>query len=419
MPKLKFLNKQSVAWALYDTGNSAFALSALAVLFPLFLGSYWSAGDEGADVTARLAWTTAAASLVVFLIAPVFGAIADSGGYRKRFLFVLALLGAVTTAGLGVVGQGDWPAALTLFFFGSIGFYSANVFYDSLIVDVTEPRYYSLVSALGYALGYFGSALLLTVHVWMMVSAAKSGFGSPDDVIRFAFVSVGIWWLIFLIPLMIFVREAPAKLAEGSRATVAAYRALVSTFREIRRYRQVVIFLLAYTLYIAGVFTVIFMAVNFGQRLGFEQTDLVIALLVTNFVGFPATLAYGSLGHRFGPKKATYLGLAVYIGVACWAVFLRDITQFYVMAIMIGLVQGGVQGMSRSLYASLIPADQSGEFFGFYNMLTKLAHVLGPVFVGVGGFLSDEPKFILLALLPLFVAGALLLTTVRDVAYEG
>ena len=419
MPNLKFLNKQSVAWAFYDCGNSAFALSALAVLFPLFLGSFWSAGDEGADITARLAWTTAAASLVVFLLAPILGAIADSGGYRKRFLFILALVGAVTTAALGVVGEGDWPAALLYFFLGSIGFYSANVFYDSLIVDVTEPRYYSLVSAMGYALGYFGSALLLSLHVWMMISPATFGFELTESVIRFAFISVGIWWFIFVLPLMIVVHEkAPARRSDGTRAIVAAYRALVATFREIRRYRQVVLFLLAYTLYIAGVFTVIFMAVNFGQRLGFEQTDLVIALLVTNFVGFPATLAYGSLGHWFGPKRATYVGLAVYIGVACWAVFLRDITQFYVMAIMIGLVQGGVQGMSRSLYASLIPADQAGEFFGFYNMLTKLAHVLGPVFVGIGGFVSEDPKFILLALLPLFVVGAALLARVRDVGYE-
>lgn len=418
MPDLKFLNKQTVAWALYDCGNSAFALSALAVLFPLFLGSYWSAGDEGTLVTARLAWSTAAASLVVFLAAPVLGAIADSGGYRKRFLFVLALLGAVATAGLGLIGEGDWPNALLLFFLGSVGFYSANVFYDSLIVDVGEPRNYSLVSALGYSLGYLGSAVLLTLHVTMLILPATFGFESTDDVIRFAFVSVGVWWLIFAVPLMVIVREAPVNAAEGRRAVAAAYQALVTTFREIRKYRQIVLFLSAYTLYIAGVFTVIFMAVNFGQRLGFEQTDLVTALLVTNFVGFPATLAYGSFGHWFGPRRATYIGLVVYIGVACWAVFLTDITQFYVMAILIGLVQGGVQGMSRSLYASLIPARQSGEFFGFYNMLTKLAHVVGPVFVGIGGLFSNDPKFILITLLPLFVVGAVLLTRVEEISYE-
>lgn len=414
MPKAKFLNKQTVAWALYDCGNSAFALSALAVLFPLFLGSFWSAGDDGAMVTARLAWTTAAASLVVFLLAPILGTMADGGGYRKRFLFVLASLGAFACAGLGMVGEGDWPHALLFFFLGSIGFYSANVFYDSLIVDVSHPRHYSLVSALGYSMGYLGSALLLSLHVAMLISPERFGFDGVGDVVRFAFMSVGVWWFIFSLPLMMIVREKPAPVVHGKQLFRSTYQALVDTFRDIKHYRQVVIFLSAYTLYIAGVFTVIFMAVNFGQRLGFEQSDLVKALLITNFVGFPATLAYGSFGHWFGPKKATYIGLTVYISVACWAVFLTDIRQFYLMAILIGLVQGGVQGMSRSLYASLIPEDRSGEFFGFYNMLTKFAHVVGPMFVAIGGLISDDPKYILLTLLPLFVVGAALLAKVKE-----
>ena len=294
-------------------------------------------------------------------------------------------MGAVACAGLGMVDEGEWPAALIYFFFGSIGFYSANVFYDSLIVDVSHPRHYSLVSALGYSMGYLGSALLLTLHVTMMLSPEKFGFDGIADVVRFAFISVGVWWFVFSLPLMMIVRERPASVVRGVRIFSSTYHALLQTFREIRKYRQVVLFLSGYTLYIAGVFTVIFMAVNFGQRLGFEQTDLVKALLITNFVGFPATLAYGTLGHRFGPKKATFLGLAVYISVSCWAVFLTDVRQFYVMAILIGLVQGGVQGMSRSLYASLIPEEKSGEFFGFYNMLTKFAHVVGPMTVGIGG----------------------------------
>ena len=412
MSNSKFLNKQTIAWALYDCGNSAFALSALAVLFPLFLGSFWSAGDDGALVTARLAWTTASASFVVFLLAPVLGTMADNGGYRKRFLFVLASMGALACAGLGMVGEGEWQAALVYFFFGSIGFYSANVFYDSLIVDVSHPRHYSLVSALGYSMGYLGSALLLTLHVAMMLAPARFGFDGIADVVRFAFMSVGVWWFVFSLPLMTMVRERPASVVRGVRIFSSTYQALLQTFREIRKYREVVLFLSGYTLYIAGVFTVIFMAVNFGQRLGFEQTDLVKALLITNFVGFPATLAYGALGHRFGPKMATYLGLAVYISVSCWAVFLTDVRQFYVMAILIGLVQGGVQGMSRSLYASLIPEEKSGEFFGFYNMLTKFAHVVGPMTVGIGGLISDDPKYILLTLLPLFVVGAILLARV-------
>jgi UMF1 family MFS transporter len=401
-----------VAWALYDWGNSAFALSVLAVLFPLFLGMYWSVGDDGAAVTSRLTWTTAGASLIVSLLAPVLGAVADSGGYRKRFLFGLAVLGAVATATLSLVPESGWPWALLLFLLASVGYYSANVFYDSLIVDVSPPDHYSLVSSLGFSLGYFGGACLLALHVWMLQQPASFGFEGPVEVVKFAFLSVGVWWLVFLTPLMLIVREGKSAAITSGSTVKAAYRALLETFRKVRRYRNAFQFLLAYWLYIGGLFTIIFMAVNFGQRLGFSETDLVLALLITNFVGFPATLAYGYLGHHIGPKKAIFIGLAVYIAMACWAVFLQDVRQFYAMAIVIGCVQGGVQGMSRSLYASLIPAEQSGEFFGFYNMLTKFAHVLGPVLVGLVGFISTEPKYILIALLPLFILGALALTRV-------
>jgi len=413
MPRSGFLNRQVVAWALYDWGNSAFALSVLAVLYPLFLHDFWSFGDDGAVVTQRLAWTTASASVIVSLLAPILGAIADSGGYRKRFLFILAIGGAIATASLSLVAKGQWPVALVLFMLASVGYYSANVFYDSLIVDISRPRHYNLVSSLGFSLGYFGGASLLALHVWMLTNPTYFGFANSEAVVRFAFVSVGVWWLVFLLPLMLVVRERKSDIAMTGNVVVHAYRALSSTIRHISQFQAIWRFLIAYWLYIGGLFTVIFMAVNFGQRLGFESKDLVMALLITNFVGFPATLIYGFIGHRIGARNAIYLGLAVYIGVACWAAFLHDVGQFYMMAITIGTVQGGVQGMSRSYYASLIPAEHSGEFFGFYNMLTKFAHILGPVFVGTAAMFSSDPKFILIALLPLFILGALMLSRVR------
>ena len=412
VPGEKFLNKQVIAWAFYDWGNSAFALSVLAVLFPLFLGGYWSAGDPGTAVTSRLTWATAIASVIVSVIAPVIGAVADSGGFRKRFLFAFATFGAICTAALYIVEEGGWFWALGFYIFASIGYYSANVFYDSLIVDVSRPRYYSLVSSLGHAVGYFGGAILLTLHVWMLYTPQKFGFADTSEVVRFAFVSVGIWWVIFMMPLLFIVHESKSSRRKSGGTVRAAYRELSKTFHKIRSYRNVFLFLAAYWFFIGGLFTVIFMAVNFGQRLGFGEQDLVTALLITNFVGFPATLAYGYVGHRCGPKNAIYLGLGVYIIIVCWAAFLKDVSQFYAMAIAIGTVQGGVQGMSRSLYATLIPAEHSGEFFGFYNMVTKFSHILGPVLVGIVAWLSDEPKYILIALLPMFVIGALMLMRV-------
>jgi UMF1 family MFS transporter len=408
-----FLNRKTIAWALYDWANSAFALSVLAVLFPIVLGSIWSAGDNGAAVTARLGWVTFGASVIVCVTAPIFGTIADAGGYRKRFLFFLALLGSVMTAALGLIGEGSWPLALVVYLFASVGYYASTVFYDSLLVDVTTPRYYSFVSTLGFALGYLGGALLLALHLWMLRSPHTFGLDSVSEAFSLAFISVGVWWLVFLLPLLFFVEERHSPIEVTKGAIRAGYAELRSTLREIGKYRNVAIFLAAYWLYIGGVFTVIFMAVNYGQRLGFADQDLVLALLLTNFAGFPATLLYGFAAHRFGPKKSIYFALLVYIGACLWALQMENVREFYVMAIIIGCVQGGVQGLSRSLYASLIPASQPGEFFGFYNMTTKFAHVLGPAMVAVAAMLSDNPKWVLLVLMPLFFCGGFLLTLVR------
>ena len=411
---IKALNRRTVAWAFYDWANSAFALSVLAVLFPIVLGNFWSVGVDGATVTARLGWITFTASLIVCVTAPVFGTIADAGGYRKRFLFVLALLGAVSTAALGFIGAGQWPLALFAYMLASVGYYTSVVFYDSLLIDVTEPRNYSFVSTLGFSLGYLGGAVLLALHLWMVRSPATFGLENTAEAFSLAFISVGAWWIIFLVPLLFLVPERHSPIEVSSGAIRAAYAELRATFREVSKYRNVAVFLAAYWLYIGGVFTVIFMAVNYGQRLGFADEDLVLALLITNFAGFPATLLYGLAAHRFGPKKGIYFALLVYIGACAWALQMTNVREFYVMAIIIGCVQGGVQGLSRSLYAALIPPEQPGEFFGFYNMTTKLAHVLGPAMVAIAAMLTDEPRWILLVLMPLFLAGAFMLMLVRE-----
>ena len=413
MPISSILTKKVVAWAFYDWANSAFALSVLAVLFPLVLGNYWSIGDDGAVVTVRLGWITFAASLIVCVTAPFFGAIADAGGYRKRFLLILAFIGAAMTAALGLVEEGNWPLALAIYLVASVGYYSATVFYDSLIIDVTEPPNYSFVSTLGFSIGYLGGAVLMTFHLWMLKSPGTFHLANVSEAFSYAFISVGVWWLVFLLPLLYFVPERHSKIEVRSGAIRAAYSELKATVLQIRQYRNVAIFLTSYWLYVGGVFTVIFMAVNYGQRLGFGDSDLVMALLLANFVGFPATLLYGALAHRFGPKLGIYFALMVYVGACVWAIQMTQVREFYIMSIIIGMVQGGVQGLSRSLYASLIPSDQPGEFFGFYSMTTKFAHVLGPAMVAIAASLSDDPKWVLLALMPLFVAGAALLALVR------
>jgi UMF1 family MFS transporter len=413
LPKSKILTKKVITWALYDWANSAFALSVLAVLFPLVLGNYWGADDGGSAATIRLGWITSAASLVVFVLAPILGTIADTGGYRKRFLLLFTVTGALTTTGLGFVGQGNWPLALALYLIASVGFYSATVFYDSLLIEVTAPRNFSFVSTLGFSIGYLGGAALLSLHLWMLKSPQTFGLENATEAFSYAFVSVGVWWLLFLLPMLYYVPEGQSPIEDNRHPIRAAYEELRSTILKIRQYRNVMVFLSAYWLYIGGVFTVIFMAVNYGQRLGFADSDLVLALLIANFVGFPATMVYGFLAHRYGAKKGIYVALVAYVGVCLWAILMTEVREFYVMSVIIGMVQGGVQGLSRSVYATLIPADQPGEFFGFYSMTTNSANVLGPAMVAIAAMLSDNPKWVLLALMPLFLTGAFILTLVR------
>ncbi len=412
------LRRPVLAWAFYDWANSAYALSVIATLYPLFLGDYWSAGDSGADVTARLGFVNGTASIVVALLAPLLGAMADRGGARKRFLLFFALLGIVMTGGLYFVSKGNWPVALGLYAMASIGFYSGNVFYDALLLNVAKDNELERVSAFGFALGYVGSAFLLALNVWMYLQPATFGLASSEQAVKIAFVLVAVWWLVFSIPIFLVVEEEKKEPIGFGRAIYEGYAQLATTFKDIRRYRPVFIFIVAFWLYIDGVHTVIQLATNFGQRLDFAAEDLLKALLLTNFIGFPATLFFGWLGSRIGARPVIYMGLAVYVGVSIYAMFLETVDQFYVMACAIGCVQGAVQAMSRAFFAQLVPREKAAEFFGFYNMIGKFAAIIGPFLVGISALLSDNPKWSIAVLMPLFILGAWLLSRVPAEAQQ-
>jgi MFS transporter, UMF1 family len=399
-----------ISWALYDWGNSAFATTVLAGFFPIFFNQYWAADVAPQTQTLYQGLTATFASVVVMLLAPWLGAIADRRAAKKRFLGVFTLMGVLSTAALYLVGQGQWGWAITLSIIGRIGFFGGLSFYDALLVNVARPREMDRVSALGYGLGYLGGGLLFAVNVAMALKPEL--FGLPDAAFatRVAFVMVALWWLAFALPLF---RNVP----EGQpRAGHSGWRELKSTVREIRHHRPVWMFLIAYWLYIDGVDTIIVMAVDFGMKLGFASDSLIAALLMVQFIGFPAAIFFGWLGDRIGTRRAIFVALGVYAGVTLWAYFLQTVAQFYLMAAAIGCVQGGIQSLSRSYYARLIPADKAGEFFGFYNMLGKFAAVLGPAVVGITAQLSGSPRLAILTLLVFFIAGGWLLGRVRDPA---
>lgn len=401
----------SLAWAFYDWANSAFATTVMAGFFPVFFKQFWSAGVVATESTFRLGFANSLASILIVCIAPVLGAVADQVGRKKGFLLFFASMGIIMTGSLYLVAMGNWLFALMLYGLGLIGFSGANIFYDALLLDVTDQAHYDRVSALGFALGYLGGGLLFASNVVMTLYPGFFGLEGPEQAVRLSFLSVAIWWAIFSVPLFLFVREPKAGSARSGCLT-AGFRQLVMTFRKLRQLRVTFLFLLAYWCYIDGVDTIVRMAVDYGLSIGFEANHLMVALLITQFVGFPAALVFGRIGAKRGPKQGIMLGIFVYLMILLWAYRMDSIWEFYLLASAIGLVQGGIQALSRSLYARLIPRDQAGEFFGFYNMLGKFAVVLGPVLMGWIGVLSGDSRMAILSVSLLFLLGAILLSRV-------
>ena len=411
------MRRPVVGWALYDWANSAFATTVMAGFFPVFFKQFWSAGTEAAVSTFRLGVLSGAGSLVIALAAPLLGAMADRGGARLKLLAIFTLIGAAATMSLYGMAEGEWVRAALVYSLAGIGFWGGVIFSDSLVVDVAAPADYDVVSAFGYALGYAGGGILLLVNVAMVTNPAAFGLAGPADAVRIAFPMVGAWWILFTVPCLLWVREQKlARPLAPLAAARAGWRELAATVREIRKYRTLAWFLLAYWLYIDGVNTVIKMAVDFGLSLGFPQQSLIAALLITQFVAFPSALAFGWIGKRIGARKGIFIAIAIYSAATVAAYWMRDVTHFYALACAIGLVQGGIQSLSRSYYASLVPEGKQGEFFGFYNMMGKFAAVLGPTMVGVTALLTGDSRIGMLSILVLFVGGAMLLARAERAA---
>ncbi|RLA94997.1 MAG: MFS transporter [Deltaproteobacteria bacterium] len=407
--------KKLISWSLYDWANSAFATSVMAGFFPVFFKKYWSIGTEATVSTFKLGTANSLASLTIAILAPILGAIADKGGVKKKFLLCFAFLGIVMTGSLYFVGQGDWQLAIIFYILSIIGFSGGNIFYDSLILNVAPGKRLDFVSAFGFSLGYIGGGILFAFNVVMILSPQTFGLNDAQEAMRMSFLCVATWWAIFSIPIFIFVDEPKIRNSlDEQNLVTAGFRQFFSTLKEIRKFKVVFLFLLGYWLYIDGVHTIIRMAVDYGMSLGFSSTNLIIALLITQFVGFPATLAFGKLAERLGAKTGILIGIGIYLGVVSWGTIIEREFEFYVLAIVIGLVQGGVQSLSRSFYARIIPEDKSAQFFGFYNLIGKFAAVIGPSLVGWISFLSGSPRYSILSISVLFISGAIILYFVNE-----
>jgi len=416
------VKKSIYSWALYDWANSAFATTVMAGFFPIFFAQYWSDPENLSISTFYLGLGNSVASIIVVLLAPILGAIADRGTYKKRFLVFFAFLGILMTAGLALISQGMWQIALLTYVIATVGFSGANTFYDSLLPAVSNKDNVDYVSGLGYALGYIGGGILIVINFLMITYPSFFGFADSVEGIKWSFISVALWWAIFSIPILLFVKEPKYHKTETALQTIkSGFKQLKNTFNEIRHLKVVFTFLIAYWLYIDGVDTTVRMAADFGITLGFDSTTIMGALVLVQFIAFFATLFYVKFAEKIGIKNAIYFAIAAYMVIILSGYFVTEAWHFYVIAGMIGCFQGGIQTLSRSLYARIIPENKSAQFFGFFNMWGKFAAVIGPLLMGsvtliLSNIIDDQvlsARIGLQSIMILFILGALVFSKVN------
>lgn len=386
----------------------------MAGFFPVFFKQYWSAGTDVTLSTYQLGNANSLSSAVLAFLSPVLGAITDQGSSKKRLLLLFGLLGIVMTGSLSLVAKGDWPLAVAIYVLATIGFAGSNSFHDAILVFIAKPSEFDRVSALGFAFGYLGGGLLFAINVLMTLKPHLFGLASASQAVQVSFVTVAVWWSVFSIPLILFYHEPKAvKPINWLSASAAGFRQMGRTFREIRTLRNLGLFLVAYFFYIDGVNTIIRMAVDYGLALGFSSQHLIAALLMTQFIAFPAAIVYGQLATRIGAKASLLISIAAYAAVTVFAYFMTHSWQFYGLAAVIGLFQGGIQALSRSVFAQMIPREKAGEFFGFFNMLGRFSSMVGPVLVGWVSLFSGDSRLSVLSLILLYAIGAALLAFVK------
>jgi len=404
------------AWAMYDWANSAMVTTIITAVFPIYYGQVACSGMQPKQATRLYAISTTIGMVIIAVISPLLGTIADFNGRKKRMLASFLALGVGSVAGMFFIYRGDWILASVLFILANIGANGSFVFYDALLPHVARDDEVDRVSTAGYALGYIGGGLLLALNLAWIKKPEWFGLPSGDNLsaaqatlpTRLAFLSVAVWWLVFSIPLFRRVPEPPASGGGGGALPIrASINRLIETFRSLRRYRQAFLMLLAFLIYNDGIGTIIRMAVKYGDEMRFDQGVMIGSVMLVQFVGIPFAFLFGMLAGRIGAKLSIGLGLLAYVGICIFGYFMKTDIHFLVLAILVGAVQGGTQALSRSLFASMIPRDKSGEFFGFFGVAEKFAGIFGPLL-----FVSGPSRGAILSIIAFFVVGGLLLTLV-------
>ncbi|WP_164214865.1 MFS transporter [Virgibacillus sp. YIM 98842] len=407
---MKLNKKITRSWMMYDFGNSAFATTIMAAVLPVFYYDVAAVGLDENLAASYWGYSQSIAVLVVAVLAPILGAISDFSAAKKKFLRFFAFMGIIASILLAFVGEGDYILASVLFIIGSIGFSGGNIFYDGLLPDITDEKNIDKVSAGGFAYGYIGGGVLLAINILMILQPGWFGLPNATVASQVSFASVGIWWFVFSIPLFKNIKEEQKEKVKRDRSYIAiGFSRVGNTFRELKMYKQLLIFLLAFWLYNDGISTIIRMATVYGRDVGIDGNSLIVALLITQFVGIPFTFFFGWIAEKITAKKALYITLYVYLGIVILGYFMTSAVHFYILAVCVGMVQGGAQSLSRSIFGRMVPAGKHAEFFGFYGISSKFAAVFGPFLFAFIGQITGSSRLGILSLIFFFVAGIILL----------
>ena len=411
MSKTK-LSREIKAWISYDLGNSAFATTVLAAFFPIFYNQYWSSNIDSTLSAQYLSWTLVISNLTLLFTAPLIGAITDISKSTKKLFISMVMISIIGTGLLYTLDAGLWLYALIFFGIANYFFSASNVIYDKILVQIASPSLFSKISGYGYAWGYFGGGFLFLINACMSLYPELFGLSSQAEAIRWSFITVSVWWFIFLIPLAVTYKEPSAKVVEN-QVIRNSFKNLINTFISISQYRNAFIFLIAFFLFIDGVHTVVALAATFALNLGLDSSSVIIALLMVQFIAFPSTLMWAYVGEKYSDKFVINFSILIYILIIIYTLFLSNAMEFYILAAMVGFVQGGIQGSSRGLFAKLIPHDKAGEFFGLFNTFGKAGAFMGPALVGLFLALFENVRISLLPILVLFVLGLIVLYFVK------
>ena len=409
----KTFTKTVKSWIAYDAGNSAFATTVVAAFFPIFYLEFWASTMPKVEASIYLNWTLVICNTLILLSGPVIGAYTDINRSTKSALNIFTIIGALFVGSLFFIDVGSWLYALIFFGIANYCFCVAQIPYDKILTKITSPNNFSIISNQGYAWGYFGGGALFLLNALMSIYPSSFGLASQAEAIRVSFLMVSIWWLLFLIPLFLNFKETKTE-QHSISVFSSSFKNIFNTLKSVYQYKNAFLFLIAFFLFIDGAHTVIYLASTFALNLGLETSSIIQALILVQFVAFPATLLWGYVANKYGDKLVLYITIASYICIIVYSTTLSSPFEFYLLAAWVGFVQGGIQGSSRGMFGKLIPKEKAGEFFGLYNVMGRAGAILGPLMVGTLLTLYGNVRIALLPIAVLFIIGGLLLTRVKN-----